>query len=92
MSYKQAMKWGRKHPKGTKQPVIMSTGSGFWPAQAWIQHDWWPYMEACKAAGVQPFTQESYYLAGMRNGVMSSMDMPERIEYTRQISSTRVKL
>jgi hypothetical protein len=31
MSYKQAMKWARRHPKGTRQPLIFSTG-GSWPA------------------------------------------------------------
>jgi hypothetical protein len=30
MSYEQAMKWNRKHPKGTRQPIIMSTGTP-WP-------------------------------------------------------------
>lgn len=31
MSYQQAMKWAKKHPKGTRQPMIFSTGSGPWP-------------------------------------------------------------
>jgi hypothetical protein len=32
MSYQQAMKWQRKHPKGTRQPMLFHTGTGSWPA------------------------------------------------------------
>lgn len=31
MNYTQAMKWGQKHPRGTRQTVIMHTDSP-WPA------------------------------------------------------------
>jgi hypothetical protein len=68
MSYTQAMKWQRTHRKGTRQPVIMSTGSGFWPAYGWLKNDFWPYLERCKAAGIEPMECQAYYNAGLRGG------------------------
>lgn len=68
MSYAQAMKWGRNHPKGTRQPIIMSTGSGFWPAHAWLLGNFWPYQEQCKAAGIEPLKCEDYYNATVSGG------------------------
>jgi hypothetical protein len=33
MSYKQAMKWAKKHPKGIRHNYMgFDTGSGSWPA------------------------------------------------------------
>ena len=61
MSYAQAMRWSRKHPRGTRQPVVMSTGSGFWPAHSWLKEVFWPYCEACKAAGLKPWDAEAFY-------------------------------
>jgi hypothetical protein len=61
MSYKQAMKWARKHPKGTRQHLIMSTNSGFWPARAFLENDYWPYADACRVAGVEPVSCEIFY-------------------------------
>lgn len=61
MSYQQAIKWGRKHRKGTRQPLIMSTGSGFWPSRAFLEEDYFPYREKCKAEGVEPMECEEYY-------------------------------
>lgn len=61
MSYKQAMKWARKHTRGTKQPVIMSTGSGFWPSHAFMMKNYFPYREQCKQEGKEPLTAEEYY-------------------------------
>lgn len=61
MSYSQAIKWGRKHPKGTRQPVIMSTGSGFWPSRGFLEGDYWPYVDACRAAAVEPVGCEYFY-------------------------------
>src|SRR3990167_3756230 len=61
MSYNQAVKWSRKHPKGHKTPVIMSTGSGFWPSGAWLKEDYWPYLESCNRIGVEPFAPEVFY-------------------------------
>jgi hypothetical protein len=69
MSYKQAMKWQRTHRKGTRQPVLMSTGSGFWPAHRWLENDYWPYLERCKIAGIEPMPCESYYYARLNNGL-----------------------
>ena len=67
-TYAQAMKWGRKHPKGTNQPVIMSTGSGFWPSGGFLKHDYWPYLERCKRSGTEPIGCEAFYKA-MLHGV-----------------------
>ncbi len=66
MSYNKAMKWGRKHIKGTRQPVIMSTGSGFWPSIAFIENTFIPYIEKCKAENVQPMTSEELYNSQLR--------------------------
>ena len=63
MSYKEAMRWNKKHPKGTHQTVIMSTGSGFWPAGAWLEGNYYPYLEACQAANVEPLKAEQFYYA-----------------------------
>jgi len=61
MSYKQAMRWSKKHPKGTKQPVLMSTGSGFWPAKSWIDNCWLPYAAACESLAIEPCNMERFY-------------------------------
>jgi hypothetical protein len=61
MSYIQAVKWGRKHPKGTRQPVIFSTGSGFWPSRAWLEEDWSPYVEECKKINITPLPMDEFY-------------------------------
>ena len=36
MSYKQQMRWTKKHPKGTNQPIVMSAHSGPWPSENWF--------------------------------------------------------
>ena len=61
MSYAQAVNWSKRHPKGHKTPVIMSTGSGFWPSGAFLREDYWPYLEQCKRDGVEPVSCEAYY-------------------------------
>lgn len=63
MSYAKAMKWNRKHPKGTRQPVLMHTNSGFWPSSAFLDH-YFEYRAECKAAKIEPAQCEYYY----RNG------------------------
>ena len=63
MSYAQAMKWQKKHPKGTRQPMIMSTGSGFWPSHSFMTEDYFPYVEKCKTEGTTPMGCEEYYNA-----------------------------
>jgi len=61
MSYSQAMKWAKKHRKGTRQPIIMSAGSGFWPSGSFLEEDYWPYVERCKQEGKEPMECETYY-------------------------------
>ena len=66
MSYKQAMEWGKTHRKGTKQPLIMSTGSGFWPSRSFMEEDFIPYLKECKAEGVEPMECQDYYNSRLR--------------------------
>jgi hypothetical protein len=66
MSYSQAMKWCLQHPKGTRQPVIMSTGSGFWPSRSWLDNSFWPYLTQCQRNGVNPLDAEAYYRSQLR--------------------------
>lgn len=61
MSYKQAMRWAKKHPRGTRQPVLMHTGSGFWPAWSWTVGMLQPYIAACAAIGVEPVNGKEFY-------------------------------
>lgn len=61
MDYTRAMRWQRTHRKGTRQPVILHTQSGFWPAEAFLREDYWPYVEQCKADGVEPLSVRAYY-------------------------------
>ena len=65
MSYTQTMKWGRKHPRGHRLNIIMSTGSGFWPSIAWLDDEWWPYVNFCTAHGVKPMPAEEWYKRGL---------------------------
>jgi hypothetical protein len=66
MSYNKAMKWAKKHPKGTRQPVLMHTNSGFTPAYSWMMNDWFPYLEKCKKDGIKPMECEEYYKSNLR--------------------------
>lgn len=66
MSYAQMRRWNRQHPKGTRQPIILSTGSGFWPSHAFMTEDYFPYVERCKAEGVEPMDCEHYYYKSLR--------------------------
>jgi len=61
MSYTQAINWNKKHIKGTRQPVLMSTGSGFWPSHSFMVEDYFPYREKCKQQGVEPMECQAYY-------------------------------
>ena len=61
MSYAQTMRWGSKHRKGTRQPLIMSTGSGLWLSGAFVQQEYTPYAEACQAIGVTPVSSGRFY-------------------------------
>jgi hypothetical protein len=69
MSYAKAMKWQRTHRKGTRQPVIMSTDSGFWPAHGWLKNTFWPYLKQCEAAGIEPMVCQAYYNATLSGGI-----------------------
>ena len=60
MSYDQAVKWGKAHPKGTRQPMIFSAGGGFWPSKAFLD-DYFEYRAECKASGVAPLECRAYY-------------------------------
>ena len=61
MSYKKMMKWHKTHPKGTRQPVLFHTNSGFWPSGAWLRDCFWPYEKACELAGVAAMECEAFY-------------------------------
>lgn len=62
MSYKKMMKWNKRHRRGTRQPCLFHVpGRGFTASWAWIQDNWIPYLERCKAEGVEPMEQEQYY-------------------------------
>jgi hypothetical protein len=61
MSYIKAMRWNKKHPKGTRQPLLMSSNSGFWPSTSFLTEDYWPYLEKCKSNGINPLSCEQYY-------------------------------
>lgn len=60
MSYEKMMKWNRKHRKGTRQPVLMHTESGFTPSIAFLDK-YFKYREQCEAAGIEPAGCEEYY-------------------------------
>lgn len=83
MSYAQAMKWGKKHPKGTRQTVIMSTGSGFWPSYSYLVGKYFPYREACERIGVEPLECRKHYNATIRGGSIAGMSLEEQAEWTK---------
>ena len=61
MSYAQAIKWSRKHPRGGKiQPVLMHTDSGFWPSGSFVAH-YQEYVDRCNVSGVKPVTCKELY-------------------------------
>lgn len=65
MSYKKMMKWNKKHPKGTRQTVIMHTNSGFTPSFAFLE-EWYKYVESCKEKGIVSLSCEDYYKIQLR--------------------------
>lgn len=85
MSYAKAMKWGKRHPKGTRQPILMHTNSGFWPSGGYLKEDFWPYQEACKAEGVEPVECKTHYDAQCRGGAICGASLDQQVEWTRQI-------
>jgi len=62
MSYAQMMKWNKKHPRGGKSQYMgFDTGGGFWPAEAWLRAERWPYLKRCKLEGKIPISAEDQY-------------------------------
>jgi hypothetical protein len=60
MSYEKAMKWNRKHPKGTKQPILMHTESGFTPSESFLVK-YFNYRGIAENLGLTPIDCEQYY-------------------------------
>jgi len=83
MSYAQAMKWQKKHPKGTRQYMGFDSCSGFTPAIAWIDGDWMPYIAACREIGAEPLKQRRYYDLCCRPHIMADMPIENRAKYTK---------
>jgi hypothetical protein len=77
LSYKQAVKWEKKHRKGTRQPMIMSTGSGFWPSGAFLEK-YWEYEGECKSKGEIPLSAEQYYDSTVRRNPLSKLALKTR--------------
>ena len=77
------MKWNRKHPKGTKQPIIMSTSSGFWASHGFLEDDYIPYVNKCKEANIQPLSCEQFYFLSMQDHILSSMPLDNIIHYQK---------
>lgn len=61
MSYQQTVNWRKTHRRGTNQPLVMSTHSGFWPSQCFLTDYYWPYVEQCRADGIEPVSSETHY-------------------------------
>ncbi|TKK64858.1 hypothetical protein FC093_21640 [Ilyomonas limi] len=65
MSYKKMMKWQRKHPKGTRQIVIMHTESGFQTSAAFMEK-YFKHRQQCDVENKEPLDCESYYRSTLR--------------------------
>lgn len=76
MSYEKAMKWSKKHPKGTKQPILMHTESGFTPSLSFYKK-WLLYATPLDNLGLPYMDMETYYHKSkspnfpLRNGTLS---------------------
>jgi len=64
MSYNKMMKRTRNAKRYKPQPMLFSTGSGFWPSGAFLKNQYWPYLEKCKKIGVEPLSCEKFYKIG----------------------------
>jgi hypothetical protein len=60
MSYEKMMKWNKKHTKGTRQPTLFHTNSGFTPSKAFLDK-YFIYRENCQKEGIEPLKCEEYY-------------------------------
>ncbi len=65
MSYAKMMKWNKKRPKGTKQPIIMHSDSGFWPSISFSKK-WIEYATELENKGLPYMDIEAYYKSTMR--------------------------
>ena len=61
MSYSKMMRRSRNAKKYKIQPMLFSTGSGFWPSGAFLKNKYWPYLERCKKNGIEPLPCEKFY-------------------------------
>jgi hypothetical protein len=66
MSYAKMIRWNKRHRKGTRQTVLMHTNRGFTPSRTWMTEDWFPYLEKCKAQGIEAMEIEQYYKSQLR--------------------------
>lgn len=68
MIYKKMMKWMKKHPKGTRQTIIMHTESRFTPSYSFLEI-YFKYREQCEKEGIEPLDCEAYYKLGLRTSI-----------------------
>ncbi len=65
MSYTKMMKWNKRHRKGTRQPILMHTNSGFTPSIAFLDK-YFEYRAKCEAGGIEPIECQQYYNESLR--------------------------
>jgi hypothetical protein len=92
MSYSKMMKWQKKHPKGTRQPVLFHTNSGFWPSRSYILNSYNPYSEACEIAGVKPWSVKKHYDASLSGGIFTYNTLEANVEWTKNHPEISVDL
>lgn len=95
MSYEDEMLWQQQHPKGIQpRPPNFSTGSGFWPSIAWLERDWWPYVDLCRSRGLEPLLdQEEFYKLGLGSlGYLNIAEHLRPIQALPQVSPQPVQL
>lgn len=84
MSYAQAMRWHKKHPRGGKpQYMGFSTGTGFWPSAGWTNNTWLPYLKECNNLGTEPFEETTLYKAMLRGHILSGQSTEVCAAYTK---------
>lgn len=65
MTYQKMMKWQKKHPKGTRQTVVMHTNNGFQPSVTFLGK-YFKYRQRCEAENKVPLYCEGYYFTSLR--------------------------
>ena len=84
MSYQQAMKWHKKHPKGVRNNYMgFACSSSFWPSRGYLEKDYDPYVKACQEAGIKPWTCEKHYRASCRGGIFCFNTLEANVEWTK---------